>query len=341
MSEKELVNKARFDLSMMSGGIAGSIGKTITAPLSRLTILYQVHPLMKSAQGNTGGTLGYGNNLSTMIRESRTILRDEGLLSFWRGNLTSVLHRFPYSAINFSCYEWMKRKLHNDLNYQENVVSRLICGAYAGGVACFAVYPLDLVRTQLSANVHLSSDQNKKGSNSSGWYESKIITQMRRILNSEGLPGLYRGLLISMAVSIPNLAIGFAAYGSIKEHLLYREKSGYFRSVSSTTPPKGKSLNLNNFGTILCGAFAGISSSLVIFPLDVVRRRLQIFGAVRHENTAIPISQSKETVSMTQIAKREGFKGFYRGILPELLKVVPMVTITFYVYEASMMYLSA
>ena len=307
---------------MISGGVAGSIGKTITAPLSRLTILYQVNPLMKSMK--SGEALSYGNNLSAIITESRIILRDEGLLSFWRGNLTSVLHRFPYSAINFSGYEWMKRKIHNDLNYQENFVSRLICGAYAGGVACFAVYPLDLIRTQLSTNVRFTSNQNE--SRNRGWYESKIIKQMRSILKSEGIAGLYRGLLISMAVSIPNLAIGFAAYGSIKEHLLYKEKSGYFRYVSSSVPKGVKSLNLylNNFGTILCGASAGIASSLVIFPLDVVRRRLQIFGAVRHGNTGVPISEPKQTVSIIQIAKSEGFKGFYRGILPELLKVVPM-----------------
>ncbi len=28
-----------------------------------------------------------------------------GMLSLWKGNLTSVIHRFPYSAINFYCYE--------------------------------------------------------------------------------------------------------------------------------------------------------------------------------------------------------------------------------------------
>jgi hypothetical protein len=33
------------------------------------------------------------------------VVGKEGFLAFWKGNLTSVIHRFPYSAINFHCYE--------------------------------------------------------------------------------------------------------------------------------------------------------------------------------------------------------------------------------------------
>jgi hypothetical protein len=37
-----------------------------------------------------------------------------------------------------------------------------------------------------------------------------------------------------------------------------------------------------------------------------------------------------------EILRIEGVRGLYRGILPELLKVIPMVSVTFSVYELAM-----
>jgi hypothetical protein len=77
--------------NLLCGGIAGCVGKTIIAPLNRVTILLQV--------SDSSGT-----NMSA-IHTARGIWKEEGIKAFWKGNLTSIIHRFPYSAINFSAYE--------------------------------------------------------------------------------------------------------------------------------------------------------------------------------------------------------------------------------------------
>lgn len=78
--------------NLLCGGIAGCVGKTIIAPLNRITILLQV--------SDHSGV----STLQTAIG----IWKEEGLKAFWKGNLTSIIHRFPYSAINFSVYEILR-----------------------------------------------------------------------------------------------------------------------------------------------------------------------------------------------------------------------------------------
>ena len=75
--------------------------------------------------------------------------------------------------------------------------------------------------------------------------------------------------------------------------------------------------------SLLCAACAGTTASLIVFPLDLVRRRQQI---------AVGTKPSIVTI-VRQAVAADGFKGLYRGIVPELVKVVPAVALNFYFYE--------
>lgn len=72
------------------------------------------------------------------------------------------------------------------------------------------------------------------------------------------------------------------------------------------------------------------------FPIDLVRRRMQMEGAggrARVYNTGV-------FGTFRHIIRAEGLKGLYRGILPEYYKVVPGVGIVFMTYETLKKYLS-
>ena len=83
---------------LFCGGVAGSVAKTVTAPFSRLTILFQVHSMVTTKEHRPNFAMSISGG-------TRKIIERGGILSLWKGNLTSVIHRFPYSAINFYCYE--------------------------------------------------------------------------------------------------------------------------------------------------------------------------------------------------------------------------------------------
>ncbi|KAL3776192.1 hypothetical protein ACHAW5_008555 [Stephanodiscus triporus] len=321
---------------LFCGGMAGSVAKTITAPLSRLTILYQVHPMVTTKFDRPKYSMTIRGGISKIVERG-------GIMSLWKGNGTSCLHRFPFSAINFYCYETALDLLKgrerlsdddedsgigigvgaggcdsdsDDDDSSDSVVSttsRLLAGAVAGTTACVACYPLDLVRTRLTTQ--LDGREAYRG----------ITDALTKIVSNEGVSGLYSGLGPTLMVAVPNFSISYVAYGSLKEYALEDELFYNLRKVDTATGDRTK---LGFVLTLACGAVSGTLSTLITFPFDTVRRRMQIQG--QHYSPELRLTGMQMIRSMY---RKDGMKGFYRGITPEILKVVPMVGTMFTVYE--------
>lgn len=183
-----------------------------------------------------------------------------------------------------------------------------MAGACAGGVACSACYPLDLIRTRLT----IQDGQHAE-------YQS-IADAFGKIARREGFWGLYKGLGTTLMVAVPNLAISYCIYGTMKEVLFTLKFPD--RDVHAALEEEP-----HFFDSLVCGATSGICSSLITYPADVLRRRLQVRGLQKPGEAYGPWAELKG------ILKHEGPRGLYRGLTPEILKVVPMVATTFTTYE--------
>lgn len=64
------------------------------------------------------------------------------------------------------------------------------------------------------------------------------------------------------------------------------------------------------------------------YPLDVLRRRMQMRGAM---GAKFPYRNSPHAI--LTIYQTEGLMGFYKGMLPNVLKVAPSIAIAFVTYE--------
>ena len=80
--------------------------------------------------------------------------------------------------------------------------------------------------------------------------------------------------------------------------------------------------------SLACGSIAGLISSTLTFPLDLVRRRMQLEG---QRGLQTQISSYSHVVR--SVYGRQGLAGFYQGIVPEYFKVIPGVAIAFCVFE--------
>lgn len=83
---------------------------------------------------------------------------------------------------------------------------------------------------------------------------------------------------------------------------------------------------------MIAGAGAGLISSVVTCPLDVVKTRLQAQGGIQAVNSAgKDVSGLVDTVAM--VWKTEGLRGFYRGLAPTIYGYLPTWAIYFTVYD--------
>ncbi|KAJ6830887.1 mitochondrial substrate carrier family protein B-like [Iris pallida] len=291
--------------NLLAGGVAGAVSKTCTAPLARLTILLQVQGMHSDV-----ATL----RKASMWREASRIVREEGVRAFWKGNLVTIAHRLPYSSISFFSYEHYKNLLqlvpgfdrHKDY-VSADICLRLLGGGLAGITAASITYPLDLVRTRLAAQTNQI-------------YYRGISHSLHSICRDEGIRGLYKGLGATLLGVGPNIAISFSAYETL-------------RSRWKLERPHDSPVLVS----LACGSLSGIASSTVTFPLDLVRRRMQLEGAAGRAR----VYNSGLFGTFRHIIQCEGFRGLYRGILPEYYKVVPGVGIVFMTYEIVKSCLSA
>ncbi|GAV89961.1 Mito_carr domain-containing protein [Cephalotus follicularis] len=289
---------------LLAGGVAGSFAKTCTAPLARLTILFQVQ--------------GMHSDIATLrkaciLHEASRIINEEGFRAFWKGNLVTIAHRLPYSAFNFYAYERYKKLLYmipdiesRGKNMGADLCVHFVGGGLAGITAATATYPLDLVRTRLTAQTNVM-------------YYRGIFHTLQTISREEGVLGLYKGLGATLLGVGPSIAISFAVYESL-------------RSFWQSLRPHDSTVLVS----LACGSLSGLASSTATFPLDLVRRRKQLEGAggrARVYTTGL-------LGIFRHIFQTEGLRGLYRGIVPEYYKVVPGVGICFMTYETLKMLLA-
>lgn len=267
----------------VSGGLSGCLAKTVTAPFSRITILIQTSSLLKdtpTAAAFSGSQPGKFQN-GRILESLRTVCQTEGGCALWKGHLSTCLHRFSFTGCNFVLFQHLSKYSDRDLAN----------GAVAGTVATGLCYPLEVVRARIMAER----------------WGSEVYRNPWRCLNhihaTEGVIGMYRGLPISLVVSVPAVSISFKSFRFFKAGL-----------------PSG--LPCSDF---VAGGLSGICSSVLIFPIDTVRRRLQVSGMGGLKSGVL--------AEATRIYKKEGPWAFYRGIRPELLKIFLTAGITFGTFE--------
>ncbi|PTB47234.1 hypothetical protein M441DRAFT_128579 [Trichoderma asperellum CBS 433.97] len=280
------------------GGVAGAVSRTVVSPLERLKILMQIQ-----SAGRDAYKLSVGQALGKMWRE-------EGWRGFMRGNGTNCIRIVPYSAVQFSSYNFYKKNMFEPyLGTDLTPVARLVCGGLAGITSVFLTYPLDIVRTRLSIQSASFAELGARPEKLPGMW----ATMVSMYKTEGGVSALYRGIIPTVAGVAPYVGLNFMVYESIRQ---------------AFTPEGDK--NPSALRKLLAGAISGAVAQTCTYPFDVLRRRFQI-----NTMSGMGYQYKSITDAVRVIILQEGIKGLYKGIVPNLLKVAPSMASSWLSFEVT------
>ncbi|EGR46088.1 uncharacterized protein TRIREDRAFT_80775 [Trichoderma reesei QM6a] len=303
----------------LAGAIAGGVSRTATAPLDRLKVYLLVNT--NSGAETAVGALKKGRVIDALRNASRPfseavkdLYRSGGLRSFFAGNGLNVVKIMPETAIKFGSYEAAKRALANFEGHGDpkniNSYSKFIAGGLAGMIAQFCVYPLDTLKFRLQCETV------KDGLKGSALVRQTAV----KMYADGGLRACYRGVTMGLIGMFPYSAIDMGMFEFLKK--TYRIRYAKYAGCHEDDAQPG------NIATGIIGATSGAFGASVVYPLNVVRTRLQTQGTAMHPQTYTGIwDVTRKTI------QHEGVRGLYKGLTPNLLKVAPALSITWVVYE--------
>jgi solute carrier family 25 (mitochondrial phosphate transporter), member 23/24/25/41 len=177
---------------MFAGAIAGTISRTLTAPLERLKIMYQI---------NHGKPPGFAAVMSSIYKEG-------GIKAFFRGNGANVMKVAPEMAIKMYTFDRIKAFFAED-DSDVTPWQRFLAGGIAGQVCHASVYPLDVLKIRLAATPQ-------------GTYHG-IFDAVNKIYAAQGFSAFYRGLTPVLLSTFPHNGINLTCYETIKHEMIKRK----------------------------------------------------------------------------------------------------------------------
>ncbi|KAK1759431.1 putative mitochondrial carrier protein [Echria macrotheca] len=319
--------------SGIAGGMAGSVAKTIVAPLDRVKILFQAHN--PQFVKYTGSWFGVGGAI-------KEIYHQDGAMGLYRGHSATLLRIFPYAAIKFIAYEQIRNVIipHRE---HETPFRRLISGSLAGVTSVFFTYPLEVIRVRMAFETrkdarttfraicsqiyHETPRQKPLATNYASGTAAVAATAVNTVTPRSGLVNFYRGFSSTLLGMVPYAGMSFLTHDTVGDILRHPTLAEWTTLPQPENAMPGKAAPLRSWAELFSGGVAGLISQTASYPLEVIRRRMQVGGAVGDGHRL----RIGETARL--IMKERGFRGFFVGLTIGYVKVVPMAAAAFYTYE--------
>lgn len=273
---------------LLIGGSIGAVSKTIMAPVERVKLLLQT---MESNPDVISGKVQPYKSIGDCFSR---VYQEQGLKAFWRGNLVNCLRYAPQQGSALAFNDALNNIFPNydsKTQFWQSFAVKLSSGGLAGAIANTICYPFDFARTRLASDL-------KKGNAQFKGIGDCIVTTVRQ----QGLRGLYTGWTVTVMGAFVYRAGQLGCFKQIQDLNPYAKDKGTIGAVSS---------------------FVAVTAARTVvmpfnYPFDTVRRRMML-------QSEKPVSERlyKSSVDcFNQVLKKEGMKGMYKGMVPELFRGV-------------------
>ncbi|KAL8230272.1 hypothetical protein R6Q57_000050 [Mikania cordata] len=258
------------------------------------------------------------------LKTAFSILRYEGFRGLYRGFGTSLIGTIPARAVYMTALEITKSNVGTstvNLGFPEPTAAA-IANAMAGLTAALAAQvvwtPIDVVSQRLMVQGNDKSLKSCKYMNG--------IDAFRKILNTDGPRGLYRGFGISVMTYAPSNAVWWASY-SVVQRLVWGGIGSYLCKKDDDMIADSRTVMAVQG---VSAAMAGGVSALVTMPLDTIKTRLQVLDNSDDNN-----GRKGPTIGQTvrNLVREGGWMAFYRGLGPRWASMSMSATTMITTYE--------
>lgn len=273
----------KFSLDFAMGGAAAIVAKSAAAPIERVKLLLQNQgEMIKTGQLRRS----YGGLGDCFTR----VLREDGFVSFWRGNQANVIRYFPTQAFNFAFKGYFKgffRRSKEKHGYIKWFAGNLASGSAAGATTSLFLYHLDYARTRLGTDARecrINGQRQFKG----------LLDVYTKTVSTDGIAGLYRGFGASIVGITLYRGMYFGIYDTMKPIILVGPFEGNF------------------FASFLLGWSITTFSGVCAYPFDTLRRRMML-------TSGQPTKYKNAIHAFREIVHVEGVRALYRGVTANML----------------------
>jgi len=273
---------------LLVGGSVGAVAKTVMAPVERIKLLLQT---MDSNPDVLSGKVKRYDGIADCFRRVNS---EQGPKAFWRGNLVNCLRYAPQqgSALAFNDYlNSLFPKYNSNTQFWQSLGAKLTSGGLAGALANTICYPFDFARTRLASDV--------------GGGKAKfngIMDCIATTVRQQGITGLYTGWSVTVMGAFVYRAGQLGCFKQIQDLNPYQNDRGYLGGISS---------------------FVAVTAARTVvmpfnYPFDTVRRRMML----ESEKSKTDRLYKGSVDCFKQVFAKEGTKGMYKGMIPELFRGV-------------------
>ncbi|KAJ3392638.1 hypothetical protein HDU92_008272 [Lobulomyces angularis] len=230
---------------------------------------------------------GSQSSLGDCIKQ---LIKNEGMKGFYKGTVTPLVGVGACVSVQFAALQGAKRMfVYDNVSHGKpkdlTLTQLFLCGAISGTANSVLSGPIEHIRTRLQVQT-----------SSTGGYNGPMDL-VKKVYNTYGIKGIYKG----QGITTVREFFGYGMYFGTYEYMMQREM-------------KIKDINraqISAWNQIVYGAMGGYALWLSIYPVDVVKSKLQTDA---FDPKARQYSSAIDCVKKT--FKADGLKGFYKGFVP-------------------------
>ena len=246
-----------------------------------------------------------------MFHSFQLIYKHQGLIDgFYRGNVNlPLISPLFVTSTQFFLYGRLKRSIVTNEN---DIKQYMLSGALTGLFLSLIETPIGLILGQIHGNL------NRRHTHVFDFHLKDCFKYIYE--NNGGLKGFYRGFIPTMICSMTSSMFYFGGYEFIKKNL-YQKNYSFF---SKTNEKRDLRLNI-----LLSGAIGGLCAWSICYPLDLIKSEIQSDDLRPGKR-----KYSSYLDCIKQLYQQEhSIKTFYKGVLPGMIKAIPINAICFLAYE--------